>query len=269
LRGITTVLEAVRERGEQRHAATERIATQVQQIEAELQALHKAIGNLSQRVRDQTVTLIRSSIPPSSPKSIAWRRRVVLALFVLAGLAVASMVATHTTAIGALANWLVASLTGAGAGNRPDATEPALIPASPQPPVPRVPTVANTNDAAPPAQSPTPPSPVAAGAPEPTASAPTGPAPVPPRVVLRAVEDAWVQVRHKTGRILLRRVMKQGEVWPVPAEPDLFLDTGNAGGIVVEVDGQSLPATGSNGAVVHDIRLDPYRLAASMAHPGP
>ena len=81
LRGITAVLEVVRERGEQRHAATERIAAQVQQIEAELQALHKAIGNLSQRVRDQTVTLIRSSIPPSPPKSVTWRRRVVLALF--------------------------------------------------------------------------------------------------------------------------------------------------------------------------------------------
>ena len=90
-----------------------------------------------------------------------------------------------------------------------------------------------------------------------------------PRVVLRAVEDSWVQVRQKTGRILLRRLMKQGEVWPVPAEPDLLLDIGNAGGIVLEVDGRSLPATGSKGAVLHDIRLDPDRLAASTAHIGP
>ena len=76
------------------------------------------------------------------------------------------------------------------------------------------------------------------------------------QVVLRATADAWVQVRQKNGRVLLRRIMKEGETWPVPAEPDLVLDSGNAGGLKLEVDGVPTRLTGAKGSVIHDIPLD-------------
>ncbi len=50
-----------------------------------------------------------------------------------------------------------------------------------------------------------------------------------PHLAIRASADAWLQVRQKSGPILLSRILHAGESWPVPAEPDLVLTTGNAG----------------------------------------
>ena len=79
------------------------------------------------------------------------------------------------------------------------------------------------------------------------------------RVVLRAKADAWVQVREKQGQVLLNRVMRSGETWPVPAnkQPPLLLTTGNAGGTELLVDGAATPSLGADGAVRRDLPLDP------------
>jgi cytoskeleton protein RodZ len=76
--------------------------------------------------------------------------------------------------------------------------------------------------------------------------------------VLRATADAWVQVRQKQGRVLLNRVLRPGETWPVPADqPQLLLTTGNAGGTELVVDGVTSAPLGSSGAVLRDLPLDP------------
>ena len=62
--------------------------------------------------------------------------------------------------------------------------------------------------------------------------------------------------------MLLRRVMKEGETWQVPAVPNLILTTGNAGGTDILVDGAVTPALGGAGAVRRDIPLDPDLLKA-------
>ncbi len=76
------------------------------------------------------------------------------------------------------------------------------------------------------------------------------------RLMLRATADTWVQVRQKGGDVLLRRIMKAGATWPVPAEPDLILDTGNAEGLDLEVDGVPTRLTGAKGGVVRNLSLD-------------
>ena len=75
-------------------------------------------------------------------------------------------------------------------------------------------------------------------------------------LVLRAVSNAWVQVRQKDGQVLLSRTLKAGEIWPVPSEPDLILDAGNVEGLVLEVDGVPARLTGAAGGVIHDVPLD-------------
>jgi cytoskeleton protein RodZ len=77
------------------------------------------------------------------------------------------------------------------------------------------------------------------------------------RIVLRARNDAWMQVRERGGQVLLNRVLRAGETWPVPAKPALVLTTGNAGGTELLVDGFSAPSIGSSGAVRRDLPLDP------------
>lgn len=77
------------------------------------------------------------------------------------------------------------------------------------------------------------------------------------RVILRARADAWMQVRERPGGVLLNRVMRSGETWPVPIKPNLFLTTGNAGGTEIVLDGTTLASLGGDGAVRRDIALDP------------
>ena len=78
-----------------------------------------------------------------------------------------------------------------------------------------------------------------------------------PRIVLSATADAWLLVRDKSGPVLLNRVLHPGETWPVPAQANLVLTTGNAGGTDIMVDGTAVPSLGGSGAVRRDIPLDP------------
>ncbi|MEO9190291.1 MAG: helix-turn-helix domain-containing protein [Acetobacteraceae bacterium] len=82
-----------------------------------------------------------------------------------------------------------------------------------------------------------------------------------PHLAVRASADAWLQVRQRGGAVLFSRVLHAGETWPVPAQPDLTLTTGNAGGTVLVVDGVAGAPLGPLGAVRRDLPLDPNGLA--------
>jgi cytoskeleton protein RodZ len=77
-----------------------------------------------------------------------------------------------------------------------------------------------------------------------------------PRIVLRASADSWLMVKDRSGGVLLNRVLKAGETWPVPRRADLLLTTGNAGGTDIVVDGALMPSLGGAGAVRRDLLLD-------------
>ena len=88
------------------------------------------------------------------------------------------------------------------------------------------------------------------------------------RIVVRAKSDSWIQVRDRSGQVLLNRVLRNGETWQVPARPSLLLTTGNAGGTELLVDGTVAGSLGGDGAVRRDLPLDADaikdgRLAAS------
>lgn len=88
------------------------------------------------------------------------------------------------------------------------------------------------------------------------------------RIVLRARADSWVQVRSPEG-LLLTRLLKRGDSYRVPANRgDLELMVGNAGGLLIEVDGRTLPPMGRTGEVLRGIPLDVERLKAGVANAG-
>lgn len=89
----------------------------------------------------------------------------------------------------------------------------------------------------------------------------------PSRIVLRATQDSWVQVRDAQDALLLTRVLRAGDTYRVPDRPGLTLLTGNAGGLAIEVDGVTLPALGPVGAVRRQVELDPERLVETLALP--
>ncbi len=80
------------------------------------------------------------------------------------------------------------------------------------------------------------------------------------RIVLKANQDAWVQVRDRQGTLLLTRVLRVGDSYRVPNQADLTLLTGNAGGLEISVDGRTVAPLGPVGAVRRNIPLDPEGL---------
>lgn len=84
------------------------------------------------------------------------------------------------------------------------------------------------------------------------------------RIVLRAKYDSWVQVRDGQDALLLTRVLRAGDTYRVPNQAGLMLLTGNAGGLEIEVDGQTLAPLGPVGSVRRNIALDPGRLISGI-----
>jgi cytoskeletal protein RodZ len=87
------------------------------------------------------------------------------------------------------------------------------------------------------------------------------------RIVLRALQDSWVQVRDRHDALLLTRVLRAGDTYFVPAQEGLTLLTGNAGGLEIQVDGVPVPPIGPLGTVRRQIALDPTRLLSGTAAP--
>ena len=86
------------------------------------------------------------------------------------------------------------------------------------------------------------------------------------RIVIRALQDSWVQVRDAQEAILLTRVLRAGDSYRVPNVTGLTLLTGNAGGIELEVDGIRLPPAGPPGSVRRSISLNPAQLLSNTAN---
>jgi cytoskeleton protein RodZ len=82
------------------------------------------------------------------------------------------------------------------------------------------------------------------------------------RVVLLAREPSWIQVQSPSRDFVRSLTLEPGQRFELPGRKDLALWTGNAGGLEVWVDGQSVGVLGQSGAVLRDISLAPEALLA-------
>lgn len=85
------------------------------------------------------------------------------------------------------------------------------------------------------------------------------------RILLRAREENWVQVRDGANAPLMTRVLKPGDTLKVPDRNGLTLMTGNAGGLDILVDGEAVPSLGATGQVRRNVALDAEKLKAGTA----
>ncbi|MGE0256841.1 MAG: RodZ domain-containing protein [Alphaproteobacteria bacterium] len=85
------------------------------------------------------------------------------------------------------------------------------------------------------------------------------------RIVLNATADSWVQVRDGAQNVLFTQMLRAGDSYRVPNREDLVLLTGNAGGLIIAVDGSPVPMLGPEGAVLRNVRLDAGALKAGTA----
>lgn len=89
---------------------------------------------------------------------------------------------------------------------------------------------------------------------EQTAPAQTSPS---NQIVLRAMENVWLEIRDANRKTLFSRVLAVGEeYWIPPEQTGLVMTLGNAGGLQIMVDGQTLPFLGKTGQVIRNVVLD-------------
>lgn len=88
----------------------------------------------------------------------------------------------------------------------------------------------------------------------------SGGATPPSRVILRAKEDCWIEIRDAKGKVVQNRVLRKGEVFPAPSRPGLTMTVGNAGALSLLVDGKATGTLGGIGMVRRDLPLDAERL---------
>ncbi|MEZ5647814.1 MAG: DUF4115 domain-containing protein [Alphaproteobacteria bacterium] len=91
-------------------------------------------------------------------------------------------------------------------------------------------------------------------------ASPVNPALIKSKIVLRASQETWIQILDTTNAVVFSRLLQSGETYPVPDQNGLRLDTGNAGGLEILVEGRVLPSLGANGTVRRDIPLDVTKL---------
>lgn len=92
------------------------------------------------------------------------------------------------------------------------------------------------------------------------------------RVTFKALEPTYIQIKEPKQRgghaVLVSRVLNAGESYEAPNRSGLIMQTGNAGGLQVEVDGRVIGVLGKGGEVITRIPLDPSyfleRIAASQ-----
>lgn len=82
------------------------------------------------------------------------------------------------------------------------------------------------------------------------------------RIVLRATKDSWVEIFDAKEEVVLQRILRAGETFAVPDLAGLTMNTGNAGGVVIELDGKARPSLGSVGVVKRGVKLDPASLGS-------
>lgn len=77
------------------------------------------------------------------------------------------------------------------------------------------------------------------------------------QIVINVKDRSWVEVRDQRGKVILSRILRPGEVFIVPEENyGLRLDTGNAGGLEISVNGRMIPPLGRQGDILRGYILD-------------
>lgn len=76
-------------------------------------------------------------------------------------------------------------------------------------------------------------------------------------VVLKAVQNVWLEIRDTQKNPIFSRVLTVGEEYWVPSDQSgLVMTLGNAGGLQIVVEGETLPFLGKEGKVIRNLSLD-------------
>ncbi|MGB0681515.1 MAG: RodZ domain-containing protein [Magnetovibrionaceae bacterium] len=83
----------------------------------------------------------------------------------------------------------------------------------------------------------------------------------PSRISLLADQATWMEIRDAASNdILFSGILSEGQTYRVPDRGGIEMVTGNAGGLTISVDGDTIPPIGPPGAVRRGVKLEPTAL---------
>lgn len=73
---------------------------------------------------------------------------------------------------------------------------------------------------------------------------------------IKAIEDTWIEIQRNNSEVLVTKIIKKDEKIKIPYEKDLILVTGNAGSIIIHINGKTINNIGMPGEVKRNISLN-------------
>ena len=75
-------------------------------------------------------------------------------------------------------------------------------------------------------------------------------------LIIKATASAWIEVTRANGEVLVTKLMRDGDELALSTIDELFLSTGNAGGLRLEMLNLSAFDAGQTGEILRDLRLN-------------
>lgn len=75
-------------------------------------------------------------------------------------------------------------------------------------------------------------------------------------IIISASATSWIEIAKSNGEIVVSKLLRKGDQFVTTADTDLFLSTGNAGGIRLAVGDQQAVQIGKVGEIIRDLALN-------------
>ncbi|MGB1624597.1 MAG: DUF4115 domain-containing protein, partial [Candidatus Puniceispirillaceae bacterium] len=75
-------------------------------------------------------------------------------------------------------------------------------------------------------------------------------------IIISASATSWIEIAKSNGEIVVSKLLRKGDQFIATADTDLFLSTGNAGGIRLAVGDQQAVQIGKVGEIIRDLGLN-------------
>jgi hypothetical protein len=83
-------------------------------------------------------------------------------------------------------------------------------------------------------------------------------------ITIRATGSSWVEIIRNNGEEVMTQLMRDGDTYVVDGAENLYLSTGNAGGIEFIITGGDAISAGAVGEIVRDLPLNVAKLRARL-----
>ena len=83
-------------------------------------------------------------------------------------------------------------------------------------------------------------------------------------ITIRATGSSWVEIIRNNGEEVMTQLMRDGDIYIVDGADNLYLSTGNAGGIEFIITGDEAISAGAIGEIVRDLPLTVDKLRARL-----